>query len=320
MGALRRLVVTGDGSPNAAAAGSMRGMSMSIPTTPTELREFLARREIAVDKKLGQHFLADRNMLKWIAEQAQLTKSDVVLEIGTGTGLLTNELAQRAGVVVTVDADPVMFDLSLELLVEHRNIRQFSADVLAARDRLNPKIVEAVRESIEATPGAVFKVVANIPYNISSPVIIDLVSSGLPYERIVLTIQLEVAERLVAHPGSREYGFLTVVTAYHSETKILKQIPKQVFWPQPMVQSAVVMLTPRHEPTPLNDYATFRAVARAIFDYRRKNLLNSLSLGGVAGLDKAHLKEAITKADLDPLARGESLTVPQICALANAIC
>jgi 16S rRNA (adenine1518-N6/adenine1519-N6)-dimethyltransferase len=293
---------------------------MTIPTTPTELREFLSERGIRVDKKLGQHFLADRNMLRWIAEQAELTPNDVVLEIGTGTGLLTNELAQRAGRVVTVDMDPAMFELSAGLLRDFDNIRQYNADILEKRDRLNPEIVDAVNASMNEISGAVFKVVANIPYNISSPAIIDLASSGLPWERIVLTIQLEVAERLVARPGTKDYGYLTVVTEYHSQTKILKQLPKQVFWPQPKVTSAVVKLTPRHEKPALKDYAMFRAVARAIFDYRRKKLLNALSRGSVAGMEKEQLKAAIENAALDPLIRGESLSVAQICSLANSLC
>jgi 16S rRNA (adenine1518-N6/adenine1519-N6)-dimethyltransferase len=292
---------------------------MSIPTTPTELREFLSERGVRVDKKLGQHFLADRNMLRWITEQAELTRKDVVLEIGTGTGLLTNELAQRAGRVVTVDMDPVMFELSQELLREFDNIWQYNADVLEKRDRLNPEIVAAVGNAMGKIPGAAFKVVANIPYNISSPAIIDLVSSGLPWERIVLTIQLEVAERLVAKPGSKDYGFLTLVTEYHGKTEILRQIPKQVFWPQPKVNSAVIIMTPRLEKPPLKNHEMFRAVARAIFDYRRKKLLNSLDFAHISGLDKPRLKAIIEESGLDPLARGESLTVAQVCALANSL-
>jgi 16S rRNA (adenine1518-N6/adenine1519-N6)-dimethyltransferase len=290
---------------------------MTIPTTPTELRQFLAERGITVDRKLGQHFLTDRNMLRWIAEQAELAPKDVVLEIGTGTGLLTNELARRAGVVVTVDMDAAMFALSRELLRDFKNVRQHHADILEKRDKLNPAVLADVRDAMESIPGALFKVVSNIPYGISSPVIIDLVSGDLPYERIVLTIQLEVAERLVAPSGSKDYGFLSVVTQYHSETKILRQLPPQVFWPQPKVNSAVVKLTPRAEKPPLKDYATFRAVARAIFDYRRKNFLNALALSEIGKIGKTRIKDAIEKSGLDPLCRGESLTVAQICALAN---
>jgi 16S rRNA (adenine1518-N6/adenine1519-N6)-dimethyltransferase len=292
---------------------------MTIPTTPTELREFLAERGIIVDKRLGQHFLTDRNMLRYIAEQGELTERDVVLEIGTGTALLTNELAPRAGVVVTVESDPAMFDLSSELLAGFKNVRQIHADVLEKRDTLNPQVVAAVRDAINSTPGAVFKVVSNIPYAISSPVIIDLVSGDLAYERIVLTIQLEVAERLNALPGSKDYGFLSVVTQYHSETKILRQLPTQVFWPQPKVNSAVVKLTPRVDKPALRDYAMFRAVARAVFDYRRKNLLNALDFAGICGLDKARIRETIERSGLDPLCRGESLSVAQICALADSL-
>ena len=292
---------------------------MTIPTTPTELRQFLAERGITVDKKLGQHFLTDRNMLRWIAKQAELTRKDVVLEIGTGTALLTNELVQRAGIVITVEMDNAMFELSRELLAQFTNVRQFHADILEKRDRLNPEVVAAVRDAMASIPGAVFKVVANIPYSISSPAIIDLVSGDLPYERIVLTIQLEVAERLNAPPGSKDYGFLTVVTQYHSETKILRQLPTQIFWPQPKVNSAVVKLTPRAEKPPLTDYAMFRAVARAVFDYRRKNLLNALDRAKIGGLDKARIKSAIEQSGLDPLIRGESLAVPQICVLANSL-
>ena len=290
---------------------------MTIPTTPTELRQFLAERGITVDRKLGQHFLTDRNMLRWIAEQAELAPKDVVLEIGTGTGLLTNELARRAGVVVTVDMDAAMFALSRELLRDFKNVRRHHADILEKRDKLNPAVLADVRDAMGSIPGALFKVVSNIPYGISSPVIIDLVSGDLPYERIVLTIQLEVAERLVAPSGSKDYGFLSVVTQYHSETKILRQLPPQVFWPQPKVNSAVVKLTPRAEKPPLKDYATFRAVARAIFDYRRKNFLNALALSEIGKIGKTRIKDAIEKSGLDPLCRGESLTVAQICALAN---
>lgn len=290
---------------------------MTFPATPTELRALLEKHGIRVNKRLGQHFLADRNMLRWIAEQGELTPEDVVLEIGTGTGMLTNELAQRAGRVVTVEMSPSMYELSGELLSEHVNVVRLHADVLARRDELNPDVLSALAQA--ATDARTLKVVSNIPYNISSPVIIDLLESNLPLERIILTIQLEVAERLTASPGTKDYGFLTIIAGYHSEVSILRQIPKQVFWPQPKVISAVVKITPRKKKPPLRDYETFRAVARAIFDYRRKNILNSLAQGGMGEGDKAMLREALLKCGLDPESRGEGLNVEQICALADAL-
>ena len=292
---------------------------MAFPTTPRELRDLLERRGIRVGKKLGQHFLADRNMLRWIAEQGELGPGDVALEVGTGTGLLTNELAQRAGRVVTVEMDERMFELSGELLADYDNIRRYHADILEKRDRLNPEIIAAVKATLGKIPRARLKVVANIPYNISSPLIIDLLESGLPMERIVLTVQREVAERLTALPGTRDYGYLTVIAEYHSEIDILKQIPRQVFWPRPKVTSAVVRLLPRSEKFPLRDYDMFHAVARAIFDHRRKSLLNSLALGKVSISDKAKLRDVLTECGLDPAGRGEGLTVERICRLADTV-
>ena len=149
--------------------------------------------------------------------------------------------------------------------------------------------------------------------------IIDLLESGLPLERIVLTVQFEVARRLTAPPTTKDYGYLTVIAQYHSDITLLREVPREVFWPRPKVLSAVVRLMPRGEKFRLRDYGTFRAVTRAIFDYRRKNLLNSLALGKVGGMDKEELREAILECNLDPASRGEGLTVGQICALADAL-
>ncbi len=292
---------------------------MAFPTTPGELRDLLERRGIRVGKRLGQHFLVDRNMLRWIAGQGELGPGDVVLEVGTGTGLLTNELAQQAGQVVTVEIDERMFDLSGKFLAGHDNIRRYYADILEKRDRLNPEIIAAVKETLEEVPRARLKIVANIPYNISSPLIIDLLESSLPVERIVLTVQWEVAERLTASPGTKDYGYLTVIAEYHGEIDILKQVPRQVFWPRPKVTSAVVRLLPRSEKFPLRDYAMFHAVARAIFDHRRKSLLNSLALGEVGISDKAKLRDVLAECGLDPACRGEGLTVEHICRLADTV-
>jgi len=293
--------------------------NMAFPTTLTELRSLLDEHGIRIDKKLGQHFLIDRNMLCWIAEQGDLGPDDIVLEIGTGTGLLTHELAQRAGCVVTVETDKRMFELSGQLLADCDNIRRHHADILERRDRLNPEILSAVADEMGVVSRAALKVVSNIPYNIASPVIIDLLESGLPLERIVLTVQFEVARRLTAPPTTKDYGYLTVVAQYHSDITLLREVPREVFWPRPKVLSAVVRLMPSGEKFRLRDYGTFRAVTRAIFDYRRKNLLNSLALGKVGGMDKAELREAILECNLDPASRGEGLTVEQICALADAL-
>ena len=290
---------------------------MKIPRTAKELIELFQRQKIRADKRLGQNFLVDANLLRYVAEAAELTREDLVLEIGTGTGLLAREIAQRCGRLVTVELDRALAGISGGFLAEYDNITHVAGDVMKSKHLLNPAVTAALGEF--APDFARIKVVSNLPYNISTPFIGTCAEGGLEFERMVLMVQKEVAERLVAQAGTKDYGYLTVMVQYHCAVRRLKDLPPQVFWPSPAVTSSVIRVMPQPVTKPARDYETFSTLARTIFNHRRKSLYNSISYSKLLGRDKAAIRAAIEAAGFGPEIRGENLSIEQMIELADAI-
>jgi len=256
-------------------------ITLDAPHTKSMLKALLEERGVRVKKQWGQNFLIDQNLLQFIVKAADLSRNDVVLEIGTGTGSLTRLLAQNARHVFAVELDRKLFEIMEETLKDYNNVTTFNKDILKSKHHIHPKIVEAVSDYIHAAPSSenlTVKVVSNLPYYISTPVIIDLLQEVLPIKTMILMLQRDTTDRMKAQPGTRNYGVLSIMTNLFAEAKVLKKLPPDVFWPVPLVDSAIVKMTVnRHKYADrIRDYQDFQNVIHAIYVSRRKTLLNSL--------------------------------------------
>ncbi len=278
-----------------------------------QLKERLRRFGVRPSKRLGQNFLLDLNLLAWIVRTAQATRDDVVLEIGAGTGLLTRHLAEAARRVVAVEISPQLLAICGEHLDGLDNVELINADAISSGEISQPVI-----DALAGVPS--LKVVANLPYAISTPAICSLLSGPLPIERLVLMLQKEVARRIVAEPGGKDYGMLSVVVQVHGAARIVRKVSRRVFWPEPLVDSAIVEIIPDDARLErISEYAAFRRLAQAIFSHRRKTLLGSLISADMLDLDRNAAAEAIKNAGFDPRLRGEKLGVDSMIELANAL-
>ncbi len=292
-----------------------------IPHTPTVLKQIFQKRGIKPNKRFGQNFLIDQNILLSIPVIAGLKDSDVVLEIGTGTGGLTRLLAAKSLHVFTVEVDNKLFEMSSEILRFYNNITLINADILETKHRLNREVVSTIRDWLERERHNHIKIISNLPYNISTPVIINFLESDLPIDSMVFMLQKEIAERMSAMPATREYGTLSVITQLYSDVEVVKTLPPEVFWPRPDVQSGIVKITVNKAKyaNRISDYPFFRRVVHAIFTSRRKTLLNSLEQMNLPGISRERLKVVLGGLQLDERVRGEVLDLDQLIRLAEAV-
>lgn len=276
---------------------------------PSVMREVLGRHGFHFSKSLGQNFLIDGSVLNRIAEGAELSEEDVVLEVGPGIGVLTQVLCERAGRVVAVEIDRGLLPVLDETLSEYSNVEVVLGDIL----RLDlPQLFE------EKFSGKQVKVVANLPYYITTPIIMNFFEKKLPVERIVVMVQKEVADRMQAVPSTKAYGTLSIAVQYYAEAKIVTTVSAGSFFPPPNVDSAVIALIRREKPAvAVKDEDLFFRVVKAAFAQRRKTLPNTLS--STMGVAKDLLREALAKAEIDPMRRGESLSLEEFGRLADAI-
>lgn len=260
---------------------------------------------MAAKKGLGQNFLTDANILRKIVDAAQLSPDDLVLEIGPGVGALTVALAEAAGGVVAVETDRSLTPLLAEVLAGRDNVRLVFGDIL----KFDPA-------ALLAPEGTAPKVVANLPYYITTPIIFHLLESAVKWQLMVFLVQKEVAERMVSPPGNKVYGALSVMIQSYCEVELVGVVPPTVFIPRPKVYSAIVRLVPKpREFTPETDRC-FSLLVRTIFSSRRKNLYNSLrSIFSQLGGEKK-VMAAIERLGLDPRQRGETLSPAEFYALA----
>lgn len=284
-----------------------------------DARSTLKKFNLHPTKSLGQNFLNDGGVLKNIADAAQLTKKDIVLEIGPGLGSLTAELAEAAGVVVAVEIDKHLIPALKENLKAHTNVVILNGDIMKLN--IEEAISDARKQMHDGSNEPVsLKIVANLPYYITTPVVMMLLESRIEAETMVFMIQKEVADRMMAKPGGKDYGALSVAVQYYSKPSVIMEVPPHCFIPQPGVVSTVVRLdiykTP---PVELNDQALFFKVVRAAFGQRRKTLINALFNAGSFNLSKEQLKELLIKMDIGENQRGETLSIEQFAELSNMI-
>jgi 16S rRNA (adenine1518-N6/adenine1519-N6)-dimethyltransferase len=285
--------------------------------TLSYLQQLFQARGIRPKNKLGQSFLIDLNLIDVIMRAAQLTRADLALEVGTGTGSLTSRLADQAGAVLSVEIDKNFHALASELLGERRNVVLLNTDMLATKNRLNPLVLDELRQLQKRFSCARLKLVANLPYAVAAPVISNFLISDLAFERMVVMVQSEIAERLLASPGTKDYGALTVlVQSLAAVEPIRRRLPPAVFWPRPQVDSAIIAILP--DPgrrARVGDPLRFREFLRDLYAHRRKNLRGALAGLPSDGLTKTEVDRRLANLELDGKNRAENLSVEQHLAM-----
>jgi len=314
----------------------MRGSSLACPKTTCSsfrceettvdklssrayVREMVRQKGLHLSRRRGQNFLVDPNQLDRISEAAGLTSDDRVMEIGAGFGVLTALLSGDAGAVVAIESDRGIFEVLEENLGDAENVRLVLGDALKL-DLV--ELLDSMKEHAHST-GPAPKVVSNLPYHITTPIIARLledVHPEHPIGTIVVMVQKEVAERVVAEPGTKAYGSFSVLVQYYSEPRIHGVVPATSFFPVPNVDSAILVLDMRPSPAiSVPDRGCFFQVVRAAFAQRRKTLVNALAGAGGFGLAKRQLDAAIRSAGLDPGVRGERLSLVEFARVAEAV-
>lgn len=276
---------------------------------PKNTIEMIQKYEFAFQKKFGQNFLIDTHVLEKIIDAAGVTKEDMVLEIGPGIGTMTQYLAENARQVVAVEIDKNLIPILEETLKEYDNVTVLNDDILK---------VDIGRLAEEYNNGRPIKVVANLPYYITTPIIMGLFESNVPVDNITVMVQKEVADRMQVGPGSKDYGALSLAVQYYAEPYIVANVPPNCFIPRPNVGSAVIRLTRHQEPpVQVKDSKLMFKLIRASFNQRRKTLQNGLNNSPEISYTKEQIIAAIDSLGVSPTIRGEALTLEQFARLSN---
>ena len=281
--------------------------------TPIRTQQIMAKYNLKVKKSLGQNFLIDPNILRKIVGQANLTKQSAAIEIGPGIGALTEHLAREAGKVLAFEIDQRLLPVLDDTLSPYDNISIVHADILKT------DVQAAIDNELAGYEDIV--VVANLPYYVTTPIILKLLLEKLPIRGMVVMLQKEVAERITAKPGTKAYGSLSIAIQYYTQAEMALTVPKSVFLPQPNVDSAVIRMTKREVPeVEVIDEDFFFSVTRGSFVQRRKTILNNLQVAMPLGKEKKELiLKALEEAEIDPTRRGETLTIKEFGLLADKL-
>lgn len=278
---------------------------------PTELKALLNRHGFNFSKSLGQNFLIDKTILDKIVSSAELTDNDCVLEIGPGAGTLTRRLAETGARCTAVEIDKALLPILGETLSEFNNFNLINSDILKI------DLKKLINDEFGNRP---FHVIANLPYYITTPIIMQILESGLPVISMTLMVQKEVADRMCAACGSKEYGALSVAVQYYTTPSVICRAEPHCFIPQPKVASSVVHLKVSPTPTvPVSDEKKFFAVVKSSFGQRRKTLLNALSKSPYFSADKEKVRSALSKMGVDENIRGEKLSISQFAELSELL-
>ena len=281
-------------------------------SNPQKTIEIIKKYEFAFQKKFGQNFLIDSHVLDKIIAAAEITKEDCVMEIGPGIGTLTQYLAEAAREVVAVEIDRMLLPILEETLADYPNVTVINRDILKV------DLEELVREHNGGRP---VKVVANLPYYITTPIIMGLFERHVPVSSITVMVQREVAERMKAGPGTKDYGALSLAVQYFADPYIAANVPPNCFMPRPKVGSAVIRLT-GHETPPVQveqEEMMFKII-RASFNQRRKTLVNGLKNSQEVPYSREEVLEALRRMGLPESIRGEALTLEKFAELTNLLC
>ncbi|MGM0899378.1 MAG: 16S rRNA (adenine(1518)-N(6)/adenine(1519)-N(6))-dimethyltransferase RsmA [Bacillota bacterium] len=281
--------------------------------TPIRTQEIMAKHGLTFKKSLGQNFLIDPNILRKIVSQAGLTKDSAAIEIGPGIGALTEHLARDAGKVLAFEIDQRLLPVLADTLSPYDNVKVIHSDILKA------DVEKAIQEELAGFEDIM--VVANLPYYVTTPIILKLLLEKLPIRGLVVMLQKEVAERITAKPGTKAYGSLSIAIQYYTEADYAMTVPKSVFMPQPNVDSAVIRMIKRPEPiVNVIDEDFFFSVTRGSFVQRRKTILNNLQSAMPNGkAKKDFILQALEEAGIDPTRRGETLSIKEFGLLSDKL-
>ena len=281
---------------------------------PTNTQEIIKKYGFAFQKRFGQNFLIDGNVVEKIVREAGVTQEDFVVEVGPGIGTMTQILCENAREVTAVEIDKNLIPILADTLAAYDNVSVLNEDILKVD-------LNALAE--EKNGGRPIKVVANLPYYITTPIIMGIFESHVPVESITIMVQKEVAERMQVGPGTKDYGALSLAVQYYADAKIVLKVPASCFMPRPNVDSAVIRLT-RHTapPVQVQDEALMFRLIRAAFNQRRKTLTNALNnsselQGSHYDISKERVLAALERMELSPSIRGEALTLAQFAQLAD---
>ncbi|QOR66702.1 16S rRNA (adenine(1518)-N(6)/adenine(1519)-N(6))-dimethyltransferase RsmA [Cytobacillus suaedae] len=281
--------------------------------TPIRTRAILEKYGFSFKKSLGQNFLIDTNVLNRIVDHAELKEDSGVIEIGPGIGALTEQLAKRAKKVVAFEIDQRLLPILNETLEPYPNVKVIHSDILKAN------VQQVIEQEFEGFSDLM--VVANLPYYVTTPIIMKLLEDQLPLRGIVVMLQKEVADRISASPGTKEYGSLSIAIQYYTKAETVMTVPRTVFVPQPNVDSAIIRLTKREKPAAeVKNETFFFEVVRASFAQRRKTILNNLTNNLPRGKElKEQIEQALLQADIQPQRRGETLSIEEFARLSDKL-
>ncbi len=278
-------------------------------TSPSQIKSIMKKHNVRFSKSLGQNFIINDFIIDEIIRRGEISRADSILEIGPGIGVLTQALAETAHQVVAVELDNKLIPILNETLEEYNNVEIIHNDILKI------DVGQMIEEKMEKPT----KVVANLPYYITTPIIMKLIEEVKGIKEIIVMVQKEVAERMVSGPGTKDYGSLSVAVQYYCDAMIILDVPRDNFMPAPNVDSAVIRLIVREEPTvDVLDQEFFFKIIKGAFALRRKTLTNSLSKSAI-GIDKGLLKEILEEMNINPRIRGEKLDINDFADLANRI-
>ncbi|MCR5796432.1 MAG: 16S rRNA (adenine(1518)-N(6)/adenine(1519)-N(6))-dimethyltransferase RsmA [Eubacterium sp.] len=284
---------------------------MSKLSNPQETINVIKKHDFQFKKKFGQNFLIDPHVLDKIVDAAQITKDDFVLEIGPGIGTLTQYLCERARHVLAVEIDKNLIDILAETLSDYDNITIIQGDILKQ---------DIVAISKQYNDGKPIKIVANLPYYITTPIVMELFESRVPLDNVTVMVQKEVAERMKAEPGTKDYGALSLAVQYYAEPYIAANVPPNCFIPRPNVGSAVIRLSCLDKnPVEVKDEKLMFKLIRASFNQRRKTLQNGIANSPELSYSKQDVVAALEKLGISPTIRGEKLSLQEFAALADEL-
>ena len=270
--------------------------------------------------RFGQNFLVDLNLLELLARSGEVGGDDVILEVGTGLGSLTALVAPAAAEVVTVEIDPHVFMLAQEELAVHENVTMLQQDVLRNKNSFAQNVLDTLKEKLAVSANRRLKLLANLPYNVATPIISNLLRTDLDPNLIVVTIQKELGDRIVANPGTKDYGALSIWIQAQADAEIVRVMSPKVFWPRPKVHSAIVAIRPNEEKrSRIPNLEYFHWFTRAMFFHRRKFMRSVILSAFKKRLDKPTVDEVMSEMSLGADARSEQLGVEEMIQLGELL-
>jgi 16S rRNA (adenine1518-N6/adenine1519-N6)-dimethyltransferase len=294
-----------------------------MSSSPRQTLSFLMRRfneaGIRPDTRHGQNFLIDLNLIDVLVAAARPGPRDVILEVGTGLGSLTTRLAEHAAAVITVEIDHRLHAMAAEELDEFGNVTMLLQDALKGKNRLHPHVMDTIRQQLDKEPGRRFKLAANLPYNVATPILSNLLTETPIPVSMTATIQKELADRIIAVPGTKDYSALSIWMQSLADIEIVRILPPQVFWPKPKIHSAIIHILPNAEKRARSpDLAFFHQFIRSLFQHRRKFLRSVLVHVLADKLEKSQVDETLAPFDFPTDQRAEQLDIETLQRLAEA--